>query len=131
MSRLLRCWLLGFIPLIHSSIHLLNEPCQHSFPFLLLQLLSLNLVIDDAFVFCFLFAYAIAMHGKQTLGRFVRTKFKSSLAMQIGPQTIIFQPHKNSKWSFDTMKYMQLDNVTQHSLQFFSHYQEHQLVGEA
>lgn len=60
----------------HSSIHLLNEPCQHSFPFLLLQLLSLNLVIDDAFVFCFLFAaYAIGVRGKQALGRFVRTKF--------------------------------------------------------
>lgn len=34
--------------------------------------------------------------------------------MQIGPQTIIFQPHKKSKWSFDTMKYMQLDSVIQH-----------------
>lgn len=38
----------------HSSIHLLNEPCQYSFPFLLLQLLSLNPVIDDAFGFLFL-----------------------------------------------------------------------------
>lgn len=78
----------------HSSIHLLNEPCHYSFPFLLLQLLSFNLVIDGAFGF--LLHMRLVCMKKQVLRRFVPTKvLKVQLSHGNRPANIIIlQPHK-------------------------------------
>lgn len=75
-------------PLTHPSIRLLNEPCQYSFPFLLLQLLSLTSVIYDAFGFT---AYVIGMHEKQAPAYFSRIEFqKQSLGVQVASQISLF-----------------------------------------